>query len=219
MRTVSAKIKSINTIHTTDENSRQDTPVIEFVMELNDGKDITELKFTEMLSNLARKTDAEVDEFIQQLVTAYVGSSYLGLDEVEPETGNWDKVPALLNKTYVMNYYTPAKLVFTNIPKTAVIVNEPITDLITVEVQDADGNRVVDYFGSVILSIKIDTGSKDAALLGAYEMPAEAGIATFHGIGISLTGKGYILQATRGNLIPAESGLIDVVEKEIIKEQ
>ncbi|MGH7615339.1 MAG: beta strand repeat-containing protein [Gemmatimonadales bacterium] len=79
-----------------------------------------------------------------------------------------------------------------------------ISPAVTVEIQDAGGNRVTGATNSVALAIGVNPGP-GAALTGGNAVPAVNGLATFSNLSIDSAGTGYTLVATSGALTQATS--------------
>ncbi len=92
------------------------------------------------------------------------------------------------------------KLVFTNSPGGAnagtAFAGQPV-----VTVEDANGNTVTSSTASITVAITSGTGTNGAALTcTANTVAAVAGVATFAGCSINLTGNGYTLSASSSGL-------------------
>jgi len=83
-----------------------------------------------------------------------------------------------------------------------------ITPAITVEVQDAGGNRVTSSSANVTLAIA--TNPAGGSLSGDSVNNAASGLASFPMLSINNAGTGYTLQATSGALTPATSAGFDI---------
>ena len=79
-----------------------------------------------------------------------------------------------------------------------------------IEVRDVGGGRRTSFAGLVTLHLKESANPNGAALLGTLTVNAVAGLATFGEIAIARAGSGYILVATSGNIIPAESAALTI---------
>jgi uncharacterized repeat protein (TIGR01451 family) len=75
---------------------------------------------------------------------------------------------------------------------------EPVTPPVTVRVEDASGNLVTTFSGSV--TIFIGTNPSAGSLKGATTVAAFGGVATFSDLAIDKPGAGYTLVATSGAL-------------------
>jgi Tol biopolymer transport system component/DNA-binding beta-propeller fold protein YncE len=94
-----------------------------------------------------------------------------------------------------------AKLAFGQQP-TNTIMAGPITPAVTVEIQDAAGNRVTTATNSVTLSLR---SAGTAKLSGTTSKAAIGGIATFSDLTVDLAGSGYLLRANSGSLTEVDS--------------
>lgn len=99
---VNVKIKSIETIHT-NVGSRLDQPMINVVLEVNKvgSDDKYEITFSEMLSNMSGKTDAELNDFVTNMVTSYVKTAYKGQQELAGDK-EWKKQKTYIGKQFVI---------------------------------------------------------------------------------------------------------------------
>ena len=96
----------------------------------------------------------------------------------------------------------PNKLAFTVQPLNAG-ANVAIAPAIVVNAQDSQGNPTPSFTGAVVLGLATDpTG---ATLGGTLTTNAVAGVATFAGVSVSLTGNGYVLSASSTGLTGASS--------------
>ena len=84
-----------------------------------------------------------------------------------------------------------------------------ISPAVTVEVQDAGGNRVLGATNSVTLAIGVNPGP-GAALSGTNPVSAVNGLATFSTLSIDSAGTGYTLVATSGGLTQATSNTFNI---------
>jgi MBG domain/CARDB len=100
-----------------------------------------------------------------------------------------------------------AKLFFSTSPSnstaTVAFPTQPM-----VEVQDAGGNLVTTYVGSVTLAIGTNPGG--GTLAGTLTVPVSGGQASFSGLSIDKVGTGYTLQATGGSLTAATSNPFNI---------
>uniref|UniRef100_UPI003593F311 MBG domain-containing protein n=1 Tax=Aquiflexum sp. TaxID=1872584 RepID=UPI003593F311 len=103
------------------------------------------------------------------------------------------------------------QLAFLAQPQNAVIGSS--TGVITVEILDANGNRVTNNTTSVNLSIANNAGS--GTLSGTATVNADTGLATFSGLSINKVGEGYTLSATSTGLTSAISSVFDITMKEL----
>jgi uncharacterized protein YjdB len=102
----------------------------------------------------------------------------------------------------------PAMLAFTVQPTSATI-EATISPAVQVEIQDAAGVRVSAARAPVTLAIGTNPGG--GSILGTTTVNAVDGIASFSGLGIPRTGRGYTLVATSGGLPQATSATFDVI--------
>ncbi len=66
------------------------------------------------------------------------------------------------------------------------------------------------YNASVSIAIKPGTGTAGAALFGTTQVNAVSGVATFNGLSVDKAGVGYVLVASSGQLMRAESAAFEV---------
>jgi uncharacterized delta-60 repeat protein len=100
----------------------------------------------------------------------------------------------------------PHQLAFIQPPTTA-IVGQTIAPAVTVEVQDASGNRVTTATNPVTLSLRNGTGT----LGGTLTRNAVGGIATFDDLSVSAVGTGYQLRANSGSLTEVDSVSFNII--------
>ncbi len=100
---VNVKIADVKTIHTATEK-RLDQPLIEVTLEVNKVGETEkyEIKFSEMLSNIAGKTNPELLEMIEMLVLSYVQTAYRGQAELDTETGVWKRTSLAIGKEFIV---------------------------------------------------------------------------------------------------------------------
>ena len=106
------------------------------------------------------------------------------------------------------------QLAFTTGP-TATKAGAPIAPSVKVTAQDALGNTVTSFTGTVTVAITPGTGAAGATLSGTTATAAAAGVATFADlkidkVGAVSTGTGYTLSATAPSLIAATSDPFDI---------
>lgn len=89
------------------------------------------------------------------------------------------------------------QLVFTQQPTTDT-AGQFLTPAVKVEAQDAAGNTVTGFTGSITVSIAVNPGG--GILSGTKSISAVAGVATFGNLSIDKAGTGYRLQAAAGSL-------------------
>jgi hypothetical protein len=100
-----------------------------------------------------------------------------------------------------------AKLAFVQQP-TNTILGGPITPAVTVEIQDAAGNRIATATNTVTISIGTNPGG--GTLSGTLSNAAVAGVATFNDLTISSIGSGYTLNSAASGLIGATSNPFNI---------
>ena len=98
---------------------------------------------------------------------------------------------------------------------TLVFTAQPVSDTVngslgTIQItaQDAQGNTVTGFNGSVSLAIGTNPGS--GTLAGTTPVTAALGVATFTGMGINKVGAGYTLTATSSGLTSASSATFSI---------
>jgi hypothetical protein len=101
------------------------------------------------------------------------------------------------------------KLAFTVQPVNTV-AGAAITPAIQVTAQDAAGNTVPTFVGSITLAIKSGTGTSGATLRGTATVGAVNGVATFSTLSIDKSGNGYVLNASSTGLTGASSGTFNI---------
>ncbi|HSD32317.1 MAG TPA: hypothetical protein VLB49_10435, partial [Gemmatimonadales bacterium] len=107
---------------------------------------------------------------------------------------------------------TPAavsQLGFTVEPSNA-MAGAMIAPAVKVAGQDAFGNTVTSFTGSVTIAITPGSGTSGAALSGITMVNASSGIATFSNLSIDKTGADYHLTASSGALTPATSAIFAI---------
>ncbi|HEY6225048.1 MAG TPA: hypothetical protein VIW26_14780, partial [Gemmatimonadales bacterium] len=100
------------------------------------------------------------------------------------------------------------KLAFTVQPSTTT-AGVKIAPAIKVTAQDAQGNTVTTFAGSITLSIGTNPGG--GSLSGTKIVPAVAGVATFSDLSINRNGTGYTLVAASSGLTGATSNAFDIL--------
>src|SRR5207245_6568194 len=80
-----------------------------------------------------------------------------------------------------------------------------ITPPVQVSAQDAFGNLVPTFVGTVTVAIAAGTGTSGATLRGTTTVAAVSGVATFATLSISTSGTGYALTATATGLTTGAS--------------
>ncbi|HKE91927.1 MAG TPA: hypothetical protein VKB45_16455, partial [Gemmatimonadales bacterium] len=101
------------------------------------------------------------------------------------------------------------KLAFTLQPGNTV-AGVTITPAIQVTAQDAAGNTVPSFVGTVTLAIKSGTGTGGATLRGTATVGAVNGVATFSTLSINKSGSGYVLNASSTGLTGASSNTFNI---------
>jgi uncharacterized repeat protein (TIGR01451 family) len=101
----------------------------------------------------------------------------------------------------------PSKLAFLQQPNNT-IYNQTITPAVTVEIQDASGNRVATATNSV--TVAIGTNPAGGTLSGTLTVNAVAGVATFSDLSINNAGIGYTLTASSAGLTGATSDAFNI---------
>ena len=119
-----------------------------------------------------------------------------------------------ISTTFTVAAGPAAQLAFTTQPSTT-IAGAPITPAVKVAVQDALGNTVTTFAGSLTVAITGGTGTVGAVLSGTANVAATNGVATFTGLSIDKSGRtsagtGYTLSATGGALAAATSDPFDI---------
>jgi hypothetical protein len=102
----------------------------------------------------------------------------------------------------------PSKLAFAVQPGNT-SVNAIITPAVTVEIQDAAGNKITTATNTVTLSIGTNPGS--GTLTGTLSKAAVAGVATFNDLKINAAGTGYTLSAVSEGLTSATSSAFNII--------
>jgi hypothetical protein len=95
---------------------------------------------------------------------------------------------------------TANQLVFTLQPAASTTAGAMITPAIQVTAQDASGNPVSTFTGTVAVAITSGTGTSGAVLSGTLAVGAAGGVATFSTLSINKSGTGYRLTATSSGL-------------------
>jgi hypothetical protein len=90
------------------------------------------------------------------------------------------------------------------------VAGAPITPAIQISAQDAAGNLVPTFVGSITLAIKSGTGTSGATLRGTTTVGAVAGVATFSTINIDKSGNGYVLNASSTGLTGVSTGSFNI---------
>jgi hypothetical protein len=98
-----------------------------------------------------------------------------------------------------------AKLAFSVQPPASTTAGVVMSPAIQVAAQDASGNLVPTFAGSVTVAITSGTGTSGATLRGTLTVGASAGVAMFSTLSIDKSGTGYTLRATSSGLSNATS--------------
>ncbi len=77
-------------------------PIVDFVLDFHreGDRDPTELRFTELLSNIEHLTDEELDKWLKAVAKDYVKVAYGGIDSVDSKSGKWVKEDTLRWKSF-----------------------------------------------------------------------------------------------------------------------
>ncbi|HKC46486.1 MAG TPA: hypothetical protein VKB63_02715, partial [Gemmatimonadales bacterium] len=102
-----------------------------------------------------------------------------------------------------------AKLVFTVQP-VSTVAGTTITPAIQVAAQDAGGNPVPSFTGTVTMAITPGSGTAGATLTGTTAVAAVGGTAAFSTLKINKTGAAYTLTASANSLTSGVSAVFDV---------
>ncbi len=108
------------------------------------------------------------------------------------------------------------KLAFTVAPINTV-AGVPITPAVDVTAQDAAGNTVPTFVGSVSVAITAGTGTSGALLRGTTTVGGVLGVATFSTLNIDKSGNGYKLTATSAGLTSVTSGTFNITTGPAVK--
>jgi hypothetical protein len=113
------------------------------------------------------------------------------------------------SSAFTVSVGAPARLVFgqqpTNTPATATM-----TPAVTVRILDLGGNFINTATNSIALAIGSDPSTGTATLSGGGSVAAIAGVATFSGLSIDISGNGYTLVASGTALASATSGNFNI---------
>lgn len=123
-------------------------------------------------------------------------------------------LPDALSAAFAIAAGAPAQLAFVVQPR-ATAAGAPIAPAVQVAAQDALGNTVPGFTGSVSLAITAGTGTGGATLSGATAASAVTGVATFSTLSIDLigteaSGTAYTLSAAATGLAAATSDPFDI---------
>ena len=105
-----------------------------------------------------------------------------------------------LTATFDILVGTANQLVFTVQPAASTTAGATITPTIQVTAEDATGNPVSTFAGTVIVAITSGTGTSGAVLSGTLTVGAVGGVASFSTLSINKSGTGYRLTATSSGL-------------------
>ena len=108
------------------------------------------------------------------------------------------------------------KLAFTVAPINTV-AGVAITPAVEVTAQDAAGNTVPTFVGSVTVAITSGTGASGALLRGTTSVGAAVGVAAFNTLSIDKSGNGYKLTATSTGLTSVTSGTFNITTGPAVK--
>ena len=143
--------------------------------------------------------------------------SNLSIDKAGSYTLN-ASVPSLPTQTSssfnIIPPVSASKLAFVQQPTNSASMTN-LSPAVTVEVQDADGNRVTSSSASI--SIALGTNPTGGSLMGTNTVSAVAGVATFSTLSIDRAGAGYTLSASSGVLIPAASNPFNITVGSTVK--
>jgi len=103
----------------------------------------------------------------------------------------------------------PAKLIF-SIQPSGGVAGSPLTTQPEVTVQDAGGNTVTGYEGSVTLAITYGSGTQAAVLSGTTTVHVINSTAQFTDLSINRTSPEYTLTATSPGLVSAKSRIFQI---------
>jgi hypothetical protein len=97
------------------------------------------------------------------------------------------------------------------------VAGAAITPAVEVTAQDAAGNTVPTFAGSVSIAITSGTGTTGATLRGTTAVGAAGGIASFSTLSIDKSGNGYKLTATSSGLTAVTSGTFNIAAAPAVK--
>ncbi len=139
--------------------------------------------------------------------------SGVGLTLVATATGVTDATSGVFDVTIGV----PTKLFISVQPLATDTAGSPLAPAIQVLAQDAAGNTVPTFAGSVSIAIASGTGTSGAILSGTVTVGAAAGIATFSNLSIDKAGAGYKLTATSVGLTAVTSTAFAIVPGALVK--
>lgn len=101
---VSARIKDIITLNT-DDGNMENQPMVEITLAITKGgaNEETEIKFTEMLSNLSDLSSSEVAEYMSKVIKEYIMVALKGQKDLD-EKKEWKAKDRLLNQKYTFDF-------------------------------------------------------------------------------------------------------------------
>jgi len=109
----------------------------------------------------------------------------------------------------------PTQLVF-GVQPTSAMAGATISPAVTVKVEDASGNVVINGTGSnASVVMTIGTNPSSGVLGGTTSVNASAGVATFSTLSISAQGNGYTLVATSSGLTQATSNFFNITSPQV----
>jgi hypothetical protein len=117
-------------------------------------------------------------------------------------------LPTITSSPFDIIAAPASKLVFTVQPTTTT-AGAKITPAIKVTAQDAQGNTVTSFAGSVTMSIGTNPGG--GSLSGTKTVTAAGGVATFSDLSINRNGTGYTLTASSSGLTGATSNPFNIL--------
>jgi hypothetical protein len=118
-------------------------------------------------------------------------------------------VSGATSTTFTIKAGTLSQLGFT-VPPSPATAGATITPAVKVDGEDAFGNLVNTFTGSVTVVIAPGTGTAGATLSGTTTISAVAGVATFSTLSIDKSGADYKLTASSGVLTSATSGIFAI---------
>lgn len=125
-------------------------------------------------------------------------------------------LPTATSAAFDVTVGVATKLAFT-VPPVNTVAGTAITPAVRVAAQDAAGNVVTSFAGSVSVAITSGSGTSGATLRGTTTVVAVAGIATFSTLSIDKTGTGYKLTTTSTGLTSATSGNFNITVAPAVK--
>ncbi len=110
-----------------------------------------------------------------------------------------------------------ATKLFFNVQPQATTAGATMTPAIELVAQDAAGNLVPSFAGTVTVAITPGTGTVGALLRGTTTVGAAAGVAAFSTLSIDKSGSGYTLRATATGLTAATSAAFAITVGPVVK--